>query len=238
MTMLIALVLACSSSGPAVPASDVVVVEPTPVVEPASEPLLEVVERPITWDAQREELTVAYLREHYGRDAVDSSIIPRLVVLHWTAGATADGAFNTFNRVTLPGSRSELGTTDQVNVSAQYLVDRDGTVFRLMPETTMARHTIGLNASAIGIENVGDGDKYPLTDAQLAANIAIVRDAASRHDITHVIGHHQYTWMEGHDYFEEKDAAYRTTKVDPGDSFVADVLKAVADLGISGVDKP
>ena len=32
-------------------------------------------------------------------------------------------------------------------------VDRDGTICRLMPETWMARHVIGLNYSAIGIEN-------------------------------------------------------------------------------------
>ncbi len=35
------------------------------------------------------------------------------------------------------------------------MVDRDGTRYRLMPETYMARHVIGLNYYSIGIENVG-----------------------------------------------------------------------------------
>jgi len=44
-----------------------------------------------------------------------------------------------------------------------------------MPETWMARHAIGFNHVAIGIENVGDGARWPLTDAQADADAALVR---------------------------------------------------------------
>ena len=36
--------------------------------------------------------------------------------------------------------------------SAQFLVDRDGTIYSLMPETFMARHVIGLNLSSIELK--------------------------------------------------------------------------------------
>ena len=42
----------------------------------------------------------------------------------------------------------------------------------------MARHCIGLNHVAIGIENVGDGEKLPLTPAQVQADAALVRATA------------------------------------------------------------
>ena len=39
-----------------------------------------------------------------------------------------------------------------LNVGAQFLVGRDGAIWQLMPETALARHAIGLNWCAIGIE--------------------------------------------------------------------------------------
>lgn len=43
-----------------------------------------------------------------------------------------------------------------------------------MPPTQFARHTIGLNYCAIGIENIG-GSKQPLTEAQAEANAKLIR---------------------------------------------------------------
>ena len=76
-------------------------------------------------------------------------------------------------------------------MSSHFLVDRDGTIYRLQPETRLARHCIGLNHIAIGIENVGDEHKHPLTDAQVDADAALVRDLAARFPITHLLGHYE-----------------------------------------------
>lgn len=55
------------------------------------------------------------------------------------------------------------------------MVDRDGSIYQLMPEKWMARHVIGLNHYAIGIENVGGiNGKDDLTDAQARANAFLV----------------------------------------------------------------
>jgi N-acetyl-anhydromuramyl-L-alanine amidase AmpD len=95
-----------------------------------------------------------------------------------------------------------------------------------MPETTMARHTIGLNHCAIGIENVGGGKDLPLTKAQLKSNIYLVEYLASKYDIEYVIGHQEYTQFEGHPLWLEVDDGYRTTKTDPGMDFMEKVRKA------------
>src|SRR5690606_30569793 len=116
----------------------------------------------------------------------DLEIEPRMIVIHHTGGNSADGTWRYFNRVRMEGAREKLARAGAVNVASHFLVDRDGTCYRLMPETRMGRHAIGLNHIAIGVENVGDRERYPLTDAQLATNARLVRALASRHPITHL----------------------------------------------------
>ena len=41
---------------------------------------------------------------------------------------------------------------------AHYVIDRDGTIYQLVPRSIMCRHTVGLNYTAIGIEHVGFSD--------------------------------------------------------------------------------
>jgi N-acetylmuramoyl-L-alanine amidase len=108
-------------------------------------------------------------------------------------------------------------------------VDRDGTIFRLLPDTTFARHTIGLNYTAIGIENIG-GPEAPLTKAQLNANAELIRYLHKKHQLTYVIGHHEYYAFQGTDIWKETDPDYLTQKQDPGDRFMKKLRKKLADL--------
>lgn len=79
-------------------------------------------------------------------------INPKFVVMHYTAGWTAESAIKTFSSST---SR----------VSAQITIDRDGTVYQHVPFNVKAWHAgpsqymgySGLNAHSIGIELVNPG---------------------------------------------------------------------------------
>lgn len=194
--------------------------------------------RPIPYGETRAALTRAYLQKHTGLTAPSIEIVPRVIVLHWTANGTLEGAWRTFAPERLAG-RPDIATASALNVSAHFLVDRDGTIYQLMDTTRVARHVIGLNHLSIGIENVGGGEQYPLTDAQLHANIVLVQHLTQTHPtITHVIGHHEYRQMEGHPYFQEQDPTYRTAKVDPGAAFVTAVRAATASLGVEGPPPP
>jgi beta-N-acetylhexosaminidase len=100
----------------------------------------------------------------------------------------------------------------------------------------MGRHVIGLNYSAIGVENVGGGKGVDnLTDAQIEANVKLVRYLAKKYPtIEYLIGHHEYTFFEGHPLWLERDPNYRTKKTDPGERFMNAVRTQVADLGLKG----
>ena len=197
---------------------------------------LRIHDRPISFSAERVDATQRYISDHYGKEPEDISIEPRIIVLHWTAMDELEECFATFDREHLGASRPDLGGAAEVNVSIQFLVDRDGTTYRLMPETWMARHVIGLNYSAIGVENVGGGKGIDnLTDEQIEANIRLVRYLVQKYPtIRYLIGHMDYRRFEGDPLWMELDESYRTEKVDPGDRFMTAVREAVADLGLEG----
>lgn len=193
-------------------------------------------DRPISFSDARRKATEAYIAKHYGRNGGGIAIKPRLVVLHWTGSRSLQASWDTFNRETLPSARGDIASGGDVNVSAHFLVARDGTILRLMPETEMARHVIGLNLSAIGIENVGgEGDKDDLTKAQLEANVSLVRQLKERFPaISRVIGHHEYLRLERDPLWAERDPSYRTRKSDPGDRFMRRVRQRLTGLGLAG----
>ncbi|WP_026809720.1 peptidoglycan recognition protein family protein [Arenibacter latericius] len=192
----------------------------------------EVVDMPIIFNAERENLTLEYLSERYGLEQEKPTIDPRMVVLHWTVIPTLEKSFQAFKNPSLPNWRPEIATASGLNVSAHFLVDQDGTIYQLMPETVMARHVIGLNHCAIGVENVGGTKDTKLTPAQLKSNIWLVRYLKSKYDIDYVIGHYEYTLFEGTDLWLEKNDNYRTVKTDPGEKFMKKVRRATKSLNL------
>lgn len=202
--------------------------------EPWASGLPGVIKRPIIFDDLRRQLSLQYLSERYGLEQNEPTITPKMVVSHWTVIPTLEATFNAFNPSQLPGGRKEIMSAGALNVSAHYLVDRDGTIYQLLPETTLARHVIGLNHCAIGIENIGNGTDLPLTDEQLASNVAIVRYLHDKYGIEYLIGHYEYALFEGHDLWKEQDDGYRTEKTDPGIDFMKRLRSRVSDLRLNG----
>ncbi|MCH4824051.1 N-acetylmuramoyl-L-alanine amidase [Gramella lutea] len=194
-----------------------------------------IVDKPIEFERDRIDLSLAYMQDRYGLKKAAPKIDPKMIVLHWTAIPTLEGSFNAFKNSTLPQSREAISGASQLNVSSHFLVDRDGTIYRLMPETLMARHVIGLNHTAIGVENVGGTEETPLTEAQLQANIWLVKYLKKKYDIEYLLGHYEYINFEDHELWLEVDDAYRTKKTDPGKQFMQDVRKAVKNLNFKPV---
>lgn len=195
-----------------------------------------VFEKPIRFDAERKQLSLEYLEKRHGLKQDEPSIKPRMIVLHWTAIPTIEQTFDVFNKSRLPGNRREHATASALNVSAQYLIDRDGTVFRLLPDTVFARHVIGLNYCAIGVENIGS-DRDPLTPAQLTSNEQLIRYLKGKYPIEYVIGHYEYTRFKSTSLWKESDSGYRTEKTDPGVDFMKRIREQIKDLNIKGAPK-
>lgn len=185
--------------------------------------------KPIVFDAERKRLSLEYMENRYNIHQDSAYIFPRMIVLHWTSIPTLEQSFDAMNPTLLPGSRKGIGSASSLNVSTQFLVDRDGTIFRQLPDTAFARHVIGLNYCAIGVENVGS-DKAPLTRAQLKANEELVRYLARKYNIEYLIGHYEYKNFIGHPLWREVDPNYLTEKIDPGVSFMKKIRRRVKDL--------
>ena len=188
-----------------------------------------IIDRPITFNQDRIELTKQYLKERYNIIQDDPTIDPKMVVVHWTVVPTADKTFDVFDPVSLPGVRESIAGASELNVSSQFMVDVDGTIYRLMPEDWMARHVIGLNHCAIGIENVGPQENGELTSEQLEANIWLIKYLKEKYPIEHVIGHYEYRDFEDHPLWLEVDEGYRTEKDDPGEKFMFELREALAE---------
>ena len=110
---------------------------------------------------------------------------PAFVVIHYTSSPSAAYALRTL-------------TNPAAEVSAHYLIQRDGTILQLVDERLRAWHagesrwgaTVDVNSASIGIELDNDGfEPYP--PAQIDALLALLADLRDRHHVpaTNVVGH-------------------------------------------------
>jgi N-acetylmuramoyl-L-alanine amidase len=143
---------------------------------------------PIPFGSTRRREMAAYSLRHYGED---SYVLrqPKVIVEHFTQTATAGAAYDTFAPDVPDAELHELP-----NTCAHFLVERDGRIDQLVPLTLRCRHTVGLNWTAIGIENVGFSDREILADRrQMRASLALTRWLRCTYAITltNVIGHNE-----------------------------------------------
>jgi len=165
------------------------------VTEPA------IVWAPIPYTNRRRAQTAAYSLRHYGR--ATTRLDPKVIVLHFTAGSTYAAARAVFtanapHRGELPG------------VSTHFVVDKDGTIYQLLPTDVCARHAIGLNWCAIGIEMVQEtgvgahwADRQILhRPAQVEATLRLVAWLQAKYGIAarDVVGH---AMANGSPYFND-----------------------------------
>ncbi len=146
---------------------------------------------PIPFGARRKAEMVAYVRRHYGSFMKPTwrLIDPHVIVIHYTDGPTFQSAWNTFASDTPDSELHELPGT-----CAHFIVDTNGTIYQLVSLGTMCRHTVGLNWTAIGIENVGFSDAQVMDNPrQMSADLRLVRWLRCRFGIAvkNVIGHNE-----------------------------------------------
>ena len=162
-----------------------------------------IVAKPIPFGPERRAETARYAERHYGL-ATWRLQHPRVIVEHYTASDSFSSAWNTFADDVPDAELHELPGT-----CAHFVVDRDGTIYQLVPLGTICRHTVGLNWTAIGIEHVGTSDASVLQDTrQLAASLRLTLWLMQRFGISlpNVIGHNESLTNR---YHRERYAAWR-----------------------------
>ncbi|MEA3228621.1 MAG: glycoside hydrolase family 3 N-terminal domain-containing protein [Campylobacterota bacterium] len=194
-----------------------------------------IVYKPIKFGDERIALTKEYIKIHYGLDVEDIRIKPKSIVLHWTGLMKFSWCFNSMNQEKIISDRAYIKRAGLLNVSAHFLIQRDGTINQLMPDNWMARHVIGLNYNAIGIENIGGkGNRSEdLTEAQVIANVKLIQYLKQKYpDIEYLLGHFEYFDMEKTPLWLELNKRYRTYKDDPGPKFMKSVREKIKDLNL------
>jgi beta-N-acetylhexosaminidase len=169
----------------------------------AAPPKPPIVSKPIPFGAQRKAETAAYASRHYGLNTWRLER-PKVIVEHYTASETFSSAYSTFAADTPDSELHELPGT-----CAHFVIDKDGTIYQLVSLTTMCRHTVGLNYTAIGIEHVGTSDAEILGNRrQLAASLRLTAWLIGRYGIQlrNVIGHNESLTSP---YHHERYAAWR-----------------------------
>lgn len=182
------------------------------------------VEKPILYTDNRISLMREYSKIHYGKDIAE--IVPQAVVVHWTVSNEWKSVYNYFYSETMPDDGG-----GRLNVASHFLVGRDGIIYKLTPETALNRHAIGYNWCSIGIENVGGVDGVEnLTDAQLQANIALIKYLKDKYKtINYVFGHYQQDKARESGLFIENIPDYYAGKIDPGPKFMRGLREALAN---------
>lgn len=190
---------------------------------------IKIIQLPIHYGKERINLSLDYLKNRHGINQSSPIITPKIIVLHYTEGGTIKSMHNYFNPATIENARQLNKKASTLNVSSQYLVDRDGKIYQLMPDTLFARHAIGINYCAIGVENIG-GEHNPLTEAQVTSNANLVRYLCKKYKIEYLVGHAEYIVFRNTPIWKETDPKYITFKGDPGERFMEEVRALTRDL--------
>jgi N-acetylmuramoyl-L-alanine amidase len=152
------------------------------VVKPA------IVWKPIPFGPRRRAEMEAYAVRHYGLHTW-RLLHPHVIVEHYTANDSFSATWNTF-----ASDAPDPELHERPGTCAHFVVDRDGAIYQLVPLTTMCRHTVGLNWTAIGIEHVGTSDASILDNPrQMAASLGLTLWLMTRFHISlpNVIGHNE-----------------------------------------------
>jgi len=134
--------------------------------------------------------TIDYDQRHYNYNSAE--LHPTIIVLHFTVSSTYSSAYNTFaSNTPAPGPAGTAPETP--GTCAHFVVDKDGTIYQLVPLNRVCRHAIGLNNQAIGIEMVEEtsADNILNRPAQITAVTKLVKVLQQAYGIddVNVIGH-------------------------------------------------
>jgi N-acetylmuramoyl-L-alanine amidase len=163
-----------------------------------------IVHDPIPFGSRRIAETRAYAVRHYGLHRA-RLIAPKVIVEHMTENGSFSATFNTFAPDVADSELHELPGT-----CAHFVIDPAGRIHQLVSLKWICRHTVGLNATAIGIEHVGFSEAGVLGNRKMiGASLRLTRWLQARYGISdnNVIGHAESLSSP---YHKERVARLRT----------------------------
>jgi N-acetylmuramoyl-L-alanine amidase len=150
-----------------------------------------------------------------------------MIVIHSIGGPTCVRGTVVFDPIVVRRGEAESWKhylESQPVDGIHYVIGRDGTVAKSIPEDQIANHATVANGRSIGIELVHRGDgKEPFPSTQVDALITLIKDIRSRYSIplSHIVRHsdvdQRFCPCAGQPYHRRQD---------PGANFPLDSVRA------------
>lgn len=108
-----------------------------------------------------------------------------MIVIHATGGPTCDTKTGRPVWVKAGSLAANIRFIEaHPTLGIHYMIDRDGTVQRSVPEDQVGHHVIGYSERSIAIELINDGDGVdPFPSAQVQAAVALIQNIAQRRGV-------------------------------------------------------
>jgi N-acetylmuramoyl-L-alanine amidase len=127
-----------------------------------------------------------YSKRHYGTWGWRLKR-PQVIVEHYTDGTSYSGAW-----ATMASNSRHLG--ELPGTCSHFVIDKDGTIYMLVPPDVRCRHAVGMNYTAFGIEHVGTSDRMVLHNRrQMRSSLRLTVWLMARFhvNIGNVVGHNE-----------------------------------------------
>jgi len=124
----------------------------------------------------------------WGHERVSSQRKVKAIIIHSSYNALGSDSFS---------MKGILDEYRQINVSPHYIIDRSGTIYRLVPDQDIAYHagksrlpdgTTDVNRESIGIELVNTESDAP-TDEQYASLANLITCLKQKYPVKYLLGH-------------------------------------------------
>jgi hypothetical protein len=161
----------------------------------------------IPYPQRRKDEMAAYSQRHY-HDHSWQLTDPKVIIWHYTAGPSAQSAYDTF-----APDHPDPTYHETPNVCAHFVIDKDGSIWQLVHLGVRCRHAVGMNYTAIGIEMAGNSDHDILGNpAMLKSALQLTKWLQGQYNIatSNVIGHDEV----GDSRYFKDDAGLHNDHVD------------------------
>jgi N-acetylmuramoyl-L-alanine amidase len=140
-----------------------------------------------------------------------------MIVIHSTGGPTCDAKTGKPIWVKAGELEENMRTIEaHPRLGIHYMIDRDGTLRKSIPESHVAHHVLTYSGRSIAIELINDGDGVdPFPETQLDALVKLMREIIARHPIKRD-GIKRHSDL---DFGRMPCDPKQRRKVDPGDAF-------------------
>jgi N-acetyl-anhydromuramyl-L-alanine amidase AmpD len=178
--------------------------------------------------AQWEDEYRAYFQRHTGHPTL--TLQPTILVMHYTACSTFEAAWSVF----YGGANMSAGDRGTVwgHPSVHFMIDRDGTIYQLMPLDRRATGTYGVNHCALQVEMVAANEADLVNNPDLLkASFRLARMLTRKFAIplSKVYGHYDVSAGVSvvPEYLDKADSVHPTSypassaRTDPGPVYMS-----------------